>query len=117
MPLNPQLTSCGAVFDRAVRTSADYRLFALVGQEVPKPGLTRSSNGDGVAIDAELWRLAPEAFAQFVDAVPPPLAIGTITLSDGTSAKGFIVEAAGLQGAEDISSYGGWRSFAAARLG
>lgn len=111
MPLNGQLTSAGATFERVVATSPDYRLFALSGQATPKPGLLRTASGDGVSIDTEMWRLTPEAFANFVAAIPSPLSIGTITLADGTSAKGFLVEPAGLQAAADISDFGGWRAF------
>ena len=99
MPLNAQLTSCGAVFDRAVMTTADYQLFSLPGQEVPKPGLVRSGNGEGVAIEAEVWRLAPEAFARFVNAVPAPLSVGTIALADGTALGGFSSSRRGSPGA------------------
>jgi len=35
-------------------------------------------------------------------------------LADGTTPKGFIVEAEGLKGATDISSFGGWRAYRAA---
>ena len=54
-------------------------------------------------------------FGSFIDKVPPPLGIGTIMLADGTQPKGFLVEAQGVQGAQDISSLGGWRSFLASR--
>jgi allophanate hydrolase len=46
-----------------------------------------------------------------VAAVPSPLSIGTITLADGRAVKGFLVEAQGVNGARDISSFGGWRAF------
>ena len=62
-------------------------------------------------IDVEVWRLDPDAFGRFVAAIPPPLGIGTIELDDGSAAKGFLVETAGLADASDISAYGGWRSF------
>jgi allophanate hydrolase len=45
--------------------------------------------------------------------VPPPLSIGTVRLADGRSVKGFLVESAGLSGARDISSFGGWRAYMA----
>jgi allophanate hydrolase len=111
MPLNGQLKAVGAAFERAIATSPHYRLFALAGQATPKPVLIRSANGDGVAIETEIWRMTPEAFGGFVAAVPAPLSIGTITLADGSSAKGFLVEPWGLEAATDISSYGGWRAF------
>jgi allophanate hydrolase len=53
------------------------------------------------------------AFGTFVDAVPPPLSIGTVTLADGRGVKGFLVEAAAVAGARDISSFGGWRAYLA----
>ncbi|RWE01612.1 MAG: allophanate hydrolase, partial [Mesorhizobium sp.] len=68
---------------------------------------------DGTAIEIEVWRLCADAFGRFVAAIPPPLGIGTIELDDGTSAKGFLAESAGLSAATDISAYGGWRSFIA----
>ncbi|RWC29716.1 MAG: allophanate hydrolase [Mesorhizobium sp.] len=112
MPLNGQLNQLGAQFLRATRTAAAYKLYALAGQLVPKPGLIRVADG-GMRIDVEVWRLGPEAFGRFVAAIPPPLGIGTIELDDGTPAKGFLVETAGLVGASDISSFGGWRRFVA----
>jgi hypothetical protein len=45
--------------------------------------------------------------------VPPPLAIGTVTLADGREVKGFVCEPWALEGARDISSSGGWRNFVA----
>jgi allophanate hydrolase len=61
----------------------------------------------------EVWVLTAEAFGRFVAAVPAPLSIGTVRLADGTTAKGFLVEAAAVEGARDISSFGGWRAFVA----
>jgi len=59
----------------------------------------------------EIWAMAVDEFGRFVAAVPPPLAIGTLTLSDGRSVKGFLVEAQATAGARDISAFGGWRAF------
>ena len=111
MPLNAELRERGARFDRAVRTVPRYRLHALAGQQVPKPGLLRTDEDDGMAIDVEVWRLAPGNFGRFVAGVPAPLSIGTLELEDGTRCKGFLVEPTGLAGAEDISAYGGWRRY------
>jgi allophanate hydrolase len=117
MPLNGQLKEFGARFCRVARTLPAYRLYALAGQSVPKPGLMRVSNGGGSAIDVEVWGLVPDAFGRFVAAIPPPLGIGTVLLDDGTAPKGFLVEAAGLDEATDISRLGGWRNFVAEALG
>jgi allophanate hydrolase len=67
--------------------------------------------GQGVAIELEVWALSAEGFGRFVAAVPPPLSIGTIALADGRAVQGFLAEAQGIVGARDISSFGGWRAF------
>jgi allophanate hydrolase len=41
--------------------------------------------------------------------------MGTITLADGAQVKGFLVEAAAIEGARDISLFGGWRAYVTAR--
>ena len=68
-------------------------------------------NGEGAAIEVEVWALPDAAFGRFVAAVPPPLSIGTLELADGRAVKGFLVEAEAIAGARDISSFGGWRKF------
>jgi allophanate hydrolase len=111
MPLNGELRVLGGRLLEATKTSRDYRLYALAGKEPPKPGLMRMPDGEGTAIEIEVWALPTEAFGRFVAAVPPPLSIGTIALADGRAVKGFLVEAQGIAGARDISSFGGWRAF------
>jgi allophanate hydrolase len=115
LPLNRELTEIGGTLVREARTTADYRLYALPGTVPPKPGLLRVAPGAGAAIAVEVWSLEPAAFGGFVARIPPPLGVGTIAFEDGSSAKGFIVEAQAVAGAEDISRFGGWRAFVAAR--
>ena len=110
LPLNRELVDGGGRFLRTAATARDYRLFALEGEQ-PRPGLLRANVGAGAAIEVEIWALSPAAFGRFVAAVPPPLSIGTIRLSDGSVVKGFLLEAQGAIGARDISGYGGWRAF------
>jgi allophanate hydrolase len=112
MALNHELTTRGGVFRRAANTLPVYRLHALAGGPPRRPGLIRVGGG-GVAIATEVWALPPEGFASFVAAIPPPLCIGTLLLADGTTPKGFLVEAEGLHGGTDISHHGGWRAFVA----
>jgi allophanate hydrolase len=113
MPLNGELRSRNARFLQAAATAPDYRLFALANTAPPKPGLLGVAAGTGRAIEVELWTLSHAAFGEFVGQIPPPLAIGTITLGDGRRVKGFLVEAAATAGARDISDLGGWRAFVA----
>jgi allophanate hydrolase len=114
MPLNGELKALGARFLQATTTTPDYRLFALAGTTPAKPGLLRVAAGAGAAIEVELWALSAAAFGRFVNAIPPPLSIGTLRLADGREAKGFLVEAAVTEGARDISRFGGWRAYVAA---
>jgi len=113
MPLNGQLREAGGRFIEQSVTAAHYRLYALAGTKPAKPGLLRVKNGAGVAIEVEIWALSESAFGRFVAAVPPPLSIGTLDLDDGRSVKGFLVEAQAVDGARDISSFGGWRAYVA----
>jgi allophanate hydrolase len=112
LPLHAELLAHGATQPRAVRTLPLYRLFALAGGPPPRPGLLRVGEG-GAAIEAEVWRLPEAGFARFVAAIPPPLCIGTVWLADGSRPKGFLVEPAGLEGASDISRFGGFRAWLA----
>ncbi len=112
MTLNCELTERGATFVKAVATEPAYRLYALPGCPPRRPGLVRVGSG-GAAIAVEVWALSPEAFGTFIAAVPAPLGIGTLSLADGTNVKGFLCEAAGAEGAEDITHFGGWRNYIA----
>jgi allophanate hydrolase len=73
--------------------------------------MLRVEAGTGSSILVEVWALPAAAFGEFVNAIPPPLSIGTIRLADGREVKGFIVEPAAIDGARDITAFGGWRSF------
>ena len=112
MALNGELKALGARLLETTSTAPDYRLYALPTTP-PKPGMLRVEAGSGTSIELELWALPAAAFAKFVAAIPPPLSIGTVRLKDGRGIKGFIVEAADIGSAKDISSFGGWRSFVA----
>ena len=113
MPLNGELKSYGARFLAAAKTTADYRLFALNGKPPARPGMLRVAAGQGATVALEIWALSAEGFGRFVAAVPPPLSIGTLTLADGRCLKGFLVESDAVNGARDISEFGGWRKFVA----
>ena len=113
MPLHWQLTSRNARFVGAFETAPTYRLYAMADSVPPKPALVHST--DGAAIKVEVYELGLAEFGSFVVEVPPPLAIGTVTLADGSSVKGFVAEPRALTGAEDITHLGGWRAFMAGR--
>ena len=112
MALNGELTTLGGRLLEEAVTAADYKLYAL-DTTPPKPGMLRTEAGTGSAIKLELWALSAASFGKFVAAIPPPLSIGTIRLADGRGIKGFLVEPAAINGARDISAFGGWRAFIA----
>lgn len=112
MALNGELKALNARLIEATRTAPDYKLYALKTMP-PKPGLLRVEAGTGAPIELEIWWLSPSAFGKFVNAIPAPMAIGTIRLADGRSVKGFLVEPEVLGEARDITAYGGWRKFMA----
>jgi len=108
-PLNPQLLALGARLDRTTTTAPVYRLHAL-STEPPKPGLVYVGEG-GAQIETEVWRLPAEGLGRLLTALPHPMTLGSVTLSDGTRVPGFLCEPSALPAAEDITSYGSWRSY------
>ena len=111
--LNHQLSSRGARLRRTARTAVGYRLFALAGDGVARPGLLRDPSGAG-NVEIELWDLDPSAFGDFISQIPAPLTIGIVAINDGSKAKGFLCESEATNGAEDITAWGGWRAWRAA---
>lgn len=110
MALNGELTALDGQLIEATKTAPDYKLYAL-NTTPPKPGLLRVETGTGASIELEIWSLSSSAFGKFVNAIPAPMAIGTIRLADGRSVKGFLVEPEVLAEAREITAYGGWRKY------
>ncbi|MEM7385402.1 MAG: allophanate hydrolase [Verrucomicrobiota bacterium] len=110
LPLHFQLKEIGAEWVEKTVTAPEYRLFCLPKSEPLKPGLLRVEKG-GQAIEVEVYRLSPEAFGRFVAAIPEPLGIGKIKMENGEFVSGFLCESWALEGAEDVTRYGGWRAY------
>jgi allophanate hydrolase len=112
LPLNSQLTERSGRLLRSTRTAPCYRLYALPGTTPPKPGMQRVSEG-GASIELEVWALPQVEVGSFLDLIPAPLGLGSLLLEDGTTVHGFLCEAHALQGAQDITGFGGWRAYLA----
>ncbi|MBC7377055.1 MAG: allophanate hydrolase [Burkholderiaceae bacterium] len=110
LPLNGQLTERGARLVRVVKSAPCYKLFALPGGPPRRPGMLRVDEG-GAAIEMEVWELPAREFGSFVAGIPAPLGIGTVALQDGSQVQGFVCEAHATVHAQDISHFGGWRSY------
>ncbi|WAC56669.1 allophanate hydrolase [Gordonia sp. SL306] len=86
-PLTHELSDRGARWSREVATAPNYRLVAL--DTVPaKPGLLRDPER-GQAIQGEVWTLSPAALGEFLAALPAPMMLGSVELSDGRWVVGF----------------------------
>lgn len=104
--LEPQMTGLGATFLEDAATAEKYELYKL--STVPtKPGLVRRIEG-GSSITLELWQMPVTSFGAFTASIPSPLGIGKIELMDGRIVPGFVCEAYATEGAENITSWGGW---------
>jgi allophanate hydrolase len=115
MPLNHELTGRDATFVERTTTAANYHLYALSGTVPPKPGLSRSADGTGEAIEVELWDMPRIAVGSFLAIIPAPLGLGSLELADGRTVHGFICEGYALENAEDITKFGGWRAYCASK--
>jgi allophanate hydrolase len=115
-PLNRELTGRGGWLWRSTRTAPCYRLFALADKVPPtRPGLLRVAQGRGASIAVEVWALPKDMVGAFLAGVPSPLAIGTIETQEGQRVHGFLCEPWALEGARDITEYGGWIAFLASQ--
>ncbi|MEU0425582.1 allophanate hydrolase [Streptomyces canus] len=108
-PLNPQLLALGARLDRTTTTAPVYRLHAL-RTTPPKPGLVHVGEG-GAEIETEVWKMPAAGLGRLLSTLPRPMALGSVRLADGTDVPGFLCEPSALTDAEDITSFGGWRSY------
>ncbi len=110
MPLNHQLTDNNAVLIEATKTEAAYKLYALAGGPPLRPGLVKDSD-NGKSIEVEVWRMPLIDFGKLMINIPSPLGIGKAILDDGEEVNSFICESYGIEDAEDITEFGGWRNY------
>ncbi len=113
LPLNHQLAERNARLVRATQTAPNYRFYAL--PDGKRPGLIQVEQS-GAAIACEVWEMPAVNFGSFVAGIPAPLGIGKLRLIDGSFVNGFICEPIGLNGAKDITQYGGWRAWLSAAV-
>lgn len=103
----------GASFLGEARTKPKYRLHSV---EDRHPGIYEVPSG-GVAIAGEIYELSAEQHEQLIASEPPNLYAAPIEIDDGTYVAAMmyprdLIEA---RGYTDISHFGGWAAFKAAR--
>jgi hypothetical protein len=111
LELNPNLVSAGATFVRDATTMPAYRLWSIHDRH---PAMVRVASG-GVAVAVEVWEVPLEGLATILLKEPPGLCIGKVTLAGGEEILGVLGEPLLCEGQREITAYGGWRAYIAAR--
>jgi len=111
LELNPNLLSVGATFVREDATDPCYRIWSIGDRH---PAMVRTP-GEGGCVAVELWDVPLGGLATILQNEPPGLAIGKVVLKDGSIVLGVLGEPFLCQGQREITSFGGWRSYIAAR--
>lgn len=111
MALNHELTSRHARFLEQATTSDAYSFYALAGSPPKRPGLVRGTPGSGGEISLEIWTVPLSEVGGLLASIPGPLGLGSLDLADGRTVQGFICEAVGTSGAENITHLKSWRIY------
>ncbi len=109
--LNKNLVEVEAEFVREAATSDQYRMWSVNDKY---PAMQRDSDG-GQEIQVEIWKMTPHALVRLVESEPPGLCLGKIELSDHQWMFGILGEKSICQGMEEITRWGGWRSYSLKR--
>ena len=110
LPLNHQLSGRKARQVASTRSAPEYRFFVLPGGPPERPGMVHVGAG-GASVELEIWEVPADRFGSFVAGIPAPLGIGKVRLANGGEVPGFICEAAGAEGATEITELGSWRAW------
>lgn len=111
LELNPNLLEVGARFECETRTEPSYRLWSIGDRH---PAMLRVASG-GVAIAVEVWDVPPAGLATILLKEPPGLSIGKVRLADGSTVLGVLGEPILCEGQKEITAFGGWRAYTAAK--
>ena len=111
LELNPNLLAVGATFVRETWTEPAYRLWSINDRH---PAMVRVSSG-GVAVAVEVWAVPPAGLASILLKEPAGLSIGKVKLADGSEVLGVLGEPVLCEQQTEITRYGGWRAYRAAK--
>jgi hypothetical protein len=111
LALNENLRAAGATFLRETTTGRSYRLWSIDDRH---PAMIRVAHG-GAAIAVEVWEVPAAGLATILLAEPPGLCVGKIRLADGEETLGVLGEPVLCEGQREITEFGGWRAYVAAR--
>lgn len=107
LELNGNMTAAGGVFLREDHTDPQYRLWSIGDRH---PGMIRVATG-GTSVALEIWELPLALFAALLLSEPAGLAIGKVTLRDGSQVLGVLAEPWLVENQKDITAHGSWRAY------
>ena len=111
LELNGNLLAVGAIFVREDSTVPAYRLYSINDRH---PGMVRVAGG-GVAVPVEVWAVPPAGLGTILLQEPPGLSVGKVKLAGGDEVLGVLAEPILCEGQREITEFGGWRAYCAAR--
>ena len=114
LALNGNLLAAGATFVRETTTGPSYRLWSIGDRH---PAMMRVASG-GAPVAVEVWDVPAAGLAYDPPRENlPGLCIGKVRLADGEELLGVLGEPILCEGQREITEYGGWRAYVAARGG
>jgi len=96
---------------REDETDACYRVWSIDDRH---PAMLRTP-GQGARVALEVWDVPVEGLARILQNEPPGLAIGKVVLQDGSVVLGVLGEPFLCEGKREITEFGGWRGYVAAK--
>ena len=111
LELNPNMLAAGATFVRDDATAPCYRIWSIGDRH---PAMLRVRDG-GASVALEIWDVPVAGLASILRNEPPGLSIGKVLLADGSIVLGVLGEPFLCEGEREITSYGGWRAYVAAK--
>lgn len=111
LELNGNMLAVGATFVREDTTVPAYRLYSINDRH---PGMVRVAGG-GVAVPVEVWAVPPAGLGTILLQEPPGLSVGKVKLAGGDEVLGVLAEPILCEGQREITEFGGWRAYCAAR--
>ena len=110
LKLHPNLD--GATFLEATSTAPVYRIHSIGDVH---PGMYEVPTG-GVSVAGELYEVPDDVWQRVESGEPPGLYRGPVKLADGRVVPGILYPREMAEGHHrDISEFGGWREYMAAR--
>jgi gamma-glutamylcyclotransferase (GGCT)/AIG2-like uncharacterized protein YtfP len=113
LALHPNLD--GAEFLGEFNTVPSYRIYSIDDRH---PGMFELAEGEagGVSVPGEMYRMPDDVWARVEAGEPPNLYKGPVKLDDGRTVDGILYpRELAEENHRDISAYGGWRAYWAAR--